>query len=213
MAKSIAPPLELDEPIAWVTETYDINSQTESRVIRQGMSRERMIAHFPPPSRGGAGLDFDRKGLIKAVIYEAYQEVVNDGIERDRGNIRSFWYERIMHTLIKVMGEQGDEKNIKSIDSSINAAWEELVEGGYVTYKRLNLYSEKERGYKIEVVEDSPYPTTIVVVQFCLTGWSKQPCRRFGLSRSTTANRHRPLPRLFGGLILRLRPGRLDDSA
>jgi len=96
---------------------------------------------------------------------EAQQEVRVLGVERPRKNIRFFWYERLMYIILNVMGEPGDDDNLSSISGSINRAWKSLVESGQVTYERLNLYSEKERGYNVGVVEDSPYPSVLVFVE------------------------------------------------
>lgn len=156
-------PRVFDRSIAWVCRTFERDRKTELRVEREGMSRAEIVAAFPP--HWNSNLDFNRLDLIKAIIYEAYREVVEDGKERDRDNIRGFWYERLMYTLIKVMGESGDDDNMNSISSTINTAWKELVEDGWVTYEALNLYSEKEDAYHIAVREGSPYPTAIIMVE------------------------------------------------
>lgn len=161
MAKS---PMTFDRPLAWVCETYeDENGITQVRVIREGMNREEIVKHFPPP-RTDSNLDFCRQDLVKAIIFEAHEEALA-GARRDRGNIRSFWYERIMYTLLTVMGEPGDSANIDSINMTINLAWRDLIEDGHVTYRALGLYSEKEGQYLMRVVEDSPYPSVIVMVE------------------------------------------------
>lgn len=152
----------MSRPIAWVCETYEEGGKTEVRVIRQGMTRDEIIAAFP--AKRNDALPFCRLDLVKAIILEARDEVL-DGVIRQRGNIRGFWYERIFHTLIAVAGEAGDADNINSINSTMGQAWKRLVEGGDVTYTDLNLYSEKEDAYHIGVKEDSPYPASIVIVE------------------------------------------------
>lgn len=160
MAKA---PKRLDKPIAWVCRTYEQDGKTEVEVIREGMLREEIIAEFPPHWRGG--LEYNRRNLVKAIIYEAYLEVAEGREERPRNNVRGFWYERLLHTLIRVAGEPGDPKNMDSIDTTINEAWKDLIEDGWVLYDTLNIYSEKEDAYYIGVREDSPYPTAIVMVE------------------------------------------------
>jgi hypothetical protein len=158
------PPIQLDRPISWVCEPYTTpEGKKEVRVIRPGMSREELHAAFPPKRPGP---DYDRKGLIKAIIFEAYREVVENGYQRQEKNIRGFWYERLLYAILRVMGEAGTPHNIKSIRTTINAAWKELVEDGWLTYEDLNLYSEKEgKNYYIGIRPDSPYPTAILMVE------------------------------------------------
>lgn len=156
-------PAIFEQPIAWITESYQSEKGlTERRVIRQGMSRDELIAHFPPrPSEAGRGIRYNRSELCRAILYEAYRET-QAGAIRERENVRGFWYERFMYTLRNVMGETATQN---SLDGTINAAWKALVEGGWMTYADLNIYSEKERGYRIRVVPDSPYPTVVVLVE------------------------------------------------
>ena len=163
--KDITPPRELSNPIAWVCRTYDMAGMTEVQVIREGMSKADIIANFPPDPRWKKeGKEYNRAELIKSIMWEAYIEAMN-GQERERQNIRGFWYERLFYTMVRVMGEPGDDDNIKSIQTTINTAWGELVENGYLTYEDLNLYSEKETLYQISVSEDSPYPCVVVMVE------------------------------------------------
>jgi len=158
-------PKRLDRPLAWVTETYEADGVTQVRVIREGMSRQEIVAEFPASGKFGSQLDFCRKDLVKAVIYEAYREVVEQGVIRDRDNVRGFWYERLMYTLLTVMVEPGGDDNINSIGSTINEAWKDLIEGGWVTYQGMNIRSEKDDYYSVSVVGDSPYPRVIVMVE------------------------------------------------
>lgn len=163
MAKA---PVVLDRPIAWVTEAVEVDGKTQLRVTREGMTREEIIEAFPPHwTPAGQALGYNRKELVKAVIYEAFCEA-QEGAVRERKNVRGFsWYERLKHTLLTVMGESQTPDNQNNIDSTISQAWDELVSDGWVTYHELNVYSEKEAGYHISVVEDSPYPTHIVMVE------------------------------------------------
>ena len=158
-------PKRLDRPLAWVTQTYEAGGVTEVEIIREGMSRQEIVAAFPPSTRFGSELDFCRKDLVKAVIYEEYLEVVEHGQVRDKDNIRGFWYSHLMHTLLTVMGESGGDDNINSIGSTINGAWKDLVEGGFVTYSAMNIHSEKDDYYNVSVAKDSPYPRVIVMVE------------------------------------------------
>jgi hypothetical protein len=159
-------PIVCDRPIAWVCKTREVGGKTEIELVREGMSRAEIVEAFPPHHNSlRYGMDYNRLELVKAIIYEAYREVVEQGVERPRQNVRGFWYERLMHTLMAVMGEPGGADNIASIDTTINAAWRQLVEEGWVTYRALNIYSEKEDLYHIAVAEDSPYPTAIVLVE------------------------------------------------
>ena len=155
-------PKTLDRPIAWVCEAYrDKNDKTQIRVVREGMTREEIIEAFPR-GRGPGEHEYNRAELCRAIIYEAYREVVEQGVWRERGNIRSFWYERFMYVLRTVMRDKASQN---SLDVTINQAWGELVEEGWVTYDVLNLYSEKEDAYTVAAQLDSPYPTAIVLVE------------------------------------------------
>ena len=158
-------PKRLDRPLAWVTQTYEAGGVTEVEIIREGMSRQEIVAEFPPSTRFGSELDFCRKDLVKAVIYEEYLEVVEHGAVRDPDNVRGFWYSHLMHTLLTVMGEATSDGNINSIGSTINEAWKDLVEGGFVTYQAMNIHSEKDDYYNVSVAKDSPYPRVIVMVE------------------------------------------------
>lgn len=152
-------PLALDRPIAWVCEVFeDDQGKTQPRVKREGMTRDEIIAHFPPANKG---TDYNRAALVRSVVYEAYRETLA-GAKRERGNIRSFWYERFMYLLRTVMGDTASQD---SLDATINKAWGELIEGGWLTYADLNLHSEKDDRYQIAVVPDSPYPRVVVLVE------------------------------------------------
>lgn len=158
--------VRLDRPISWICEAYEHNGKTEVRLIREGMTRDEIIAAFPP-YRDDA-LPYNRTELLRSIIYEAYLEVTEGGVQRPRGNVRNFfWYERSFWLLVNVLGEPGNEENIASIDTTINRVCGELIEdyGLGDLYDVLNIYSEKQRGYRISVKEDSPYPTFIVIVE------------------------------------------------
>lgn len=160
MAKA---PVILDRQIAWVGHTEERGGVTEFQVDREGMTRAE-ICEVLPPYRPTDKVDYNRTDLIKAIIYEAYREA-EAGKDRQRKNVRGFWYERLMYTLGTVMGEPLDADNRNSIDTTINKAWGDLVEDGWLTYDDLNIYSEKEDQYHVAVLEDSPYPTAFVLVE------------------------------------------------
>lgn len=148
------------KPIAWVCETYeDEQGRTQVNLVREGMTRAEIIQHFPPDPRWEHKKDYNRLGLVKAIIKEAYDEPN----PRTPSNVRGFWYERLMWVLTRVMGERNGLS--RKLDQTVNTAWRELVESGQVTYMGLNLYSEKEKTYHIQVAENSPYPRTIVVIE------------------------------------------------
>lgn len=117
--------IEVDKSIAWVCQTYERDGVTEVDVVREGMGRDEIIELFGQGAR--RGLEYNRSALIRAIIWEAYREVERDGTERERGNVRSFWYERLMYTLLNVMGESGDD----ILDAIAKLG--ELHEKGFIT--------------------------------------------------------------------------------
>lgn len=129
-------------------------------VDRPGMTAEEICAEFPP-HRCGTKHSYNRLALLRGLILEAHQE----GEPRERKNVRGFWYERLFYTFGTVLAEPLDDANRATIDAQLNEAWRELIEGGYLTYVDLNIYSERERMYRVQVREDSPYPTCIVIVE------------------------------------------------
>ena len=146
--------------IAWVGHTEVVDGVTEFVLDREGMSREGIVRMFP--YAGGPGRkDYNLSGLIRGIILEARDE----GVERERQNVRGFWYERLLHTLGRIMGEPMGKENIASIGVLVTKAWGDLVKQGAVSYGELNLYSEKESLYELQVREDSPNPRAIVLVE------------------------------------------------
>lgn len=153
----------VDNQIAWVGHVEKGPDGKDIYVVdREGMSREEIVAAFPPHwNSKQQGMDFNRTELIKAIIAEAYDEA-QSGYERDRKNVRGFWYERLLYTLRTVMG---DDSGQDSIDTTLNRVWGDLVESGRVTYAGMNIYSKKSKEYHIAVKEHSPYATSVVLVE------------------------------------------------
>jgi len=137
------------------------DGKDEYIIDRPGMSREEIISLFPPYPNSKEMLEFNRTQVIKAIMLEAYEET-QTGYERERKNVRGFWYERLLGTLKTVLGDPGPQT---SIDTTIGQCWEALVEDGSITYSGLNIYSKKSKEYHVAVREDSPYPTVVVLVE------------------------------------------------
>lgn len=148
--------------IAWLGHVEKIGGVDEYFVDRPGMTREQLVAAFPAHWNSARyGMDFNRTELIKAIILEAYQEA-QDGFEREPRNVRGFWYERLLYTLRTVMQDGGKQN---SINCAINAAWGDLVESGTITYAGMSIRSAKSKEYHVAVRPDSPYPSSVVLVE------------------------------------------------
>lgn len=154
-------PKAVNKQIASVGHIEELPNGRDTYMIdRPGMTWDEIQEHFPPKGRPGPH-GYNRRGLIRAIIYEAYVEA-QSGYDRDRMNVRGFWYDRLLGTIRRVAGDEGDQA---TIDGTINDAWGDLIDGGHVTYAGMNIYSTKSGNYYTAVKEHSPYPTSILLVE------------------------------------------------
>lgn len=160
-----AAPKRLGQRIAPICRVYDVNGKTEVEVIRDGMTREEIMATFPSKQAHG----YNRLALIKAVVFEAHNDVVEGGKKRELKNFRAVaWYELLFHLLLTTMKESTNPKNVGRggvLESTTTKAWTELLTDGHITYAPFNLFTKKQNNFHIGINEDSPYPTTILLVE------------------------------------------------
>ena len=152
--------------IASITEPYtDKNGLIDVRVISKGMNKEEIEIDFPadPLSISKAekkGLPiptFNMRMLIRSMILQEYEVI---GENRERGNVRHFFYTNIIYTLLRVMGVT----NISSLNTTINAAWRDVIESGIVTYEGMNIESAKDKWLR-SYAKHSPFSNYILCVE------------------------------------------------
>jgi len=130
-------------------ELSDGRTVIDVQLQEQGMSKDNLIAHFPPRNKSGTRL-FNRLAILRAILMEEYLKV---GKNREEGNVRRIWYTNFLYTLTRVLG---DTHNQDSINTSISTCWKEMIESGLVNYDGLNIVGGKENLWESYTLH-SPY--------------------------------------------------------
>lgn len=149
-----------DRQITTICEVYEVEGQDEFEidVISEGMDYAEIVANFPPDRNGiRAGKEYCLVDIIRAVIYEAYQE---EGSSLEEGNVRNLWYTHLKFLVEEILG-LGETPSVKG---AINHAWQDLIVSGIVTYEGMNIVSAKENVRK-SFVRDSPFSNLIIAVE------------------------------------------------
>lgn len=155
-----------DRQIASITEPFKEDSGLYNiRLISKGMIEEEIIEEFPadPRSiakaikRGKKPPTFNMRELIRSIIVEDFEKI---GTNRERGNVRHFFYTNIIYALTRIM----KVTNIKSLNTTINEAWKDLINSGIVTYEGMNIESGKEKSLQ-SFAKHSPYSNFIICVE------------------------------------------------
>lgn len=146
--------------IATVTKTTDEdgNELIEPEVLWEGMTLEEIEKYFPPrKAHAKQGFTFNLALLIRSIMYEAH---VKQGTEIESGNVRRFWYTHLKNVITRKLILQENE----SLLSSLNKAWDRMINSGLVTYEGLNIIGGKE-STRHSVVKDSPFSNIIIAVE------------------------------------------------
>lgn len=150
-----------DKSIATITESSfseDEGEMIEIGVAQEGMTREEILKYFPPrPADAKKGYIYNMALLIRSIIYEAFRK---EGTSIDEGNVRNFWYTHLK----KIITEKLGLGETTSVHSTINKAWDNVINSGLVTYEGLNIIGGKEQS-RISIVKDSPFSNLIIAVE------------------------------------------------
>jgi hypothetical protein len=155
-----------DRQIASITEPFENKDGLfDVRLISKGMTKEEIEEYFPPTRMAVAqarkkGLPeptFNMRELLRCLILEEFEKI---GLNRERGNVRHFFYTNIIYTLTRTMGVT----NTGSLNTTINNAWKDLVESGLVTYEGMNVESGKDKWLQ-SFARHSPFSNFIICVE------------------------------------------------
>ena len=155
-----------DRQIASITEPFKEESGLYNiRLVSKGMIEEEIIEEFPPDPRAIAKAikrgkpipTFNMRELIRSIIVENFEKI---GSNRERGNVRHFFYTNIIYALTRIM----KITNIKSLNTTINEAWKDVINSGIVTYEGMNIESGKEKSLQ-SYAKHSPYSNFIICVE------------------------------------------------
>lgn len=149
-----------EKSIATVTKTTDDDGVQliEPEVLWEGMTLDELESNFPPsPAHAKQGYTFNLALIIRSIMYEAY---VKEGTDIEKGNVRRFWYTHLKNVITKKLILQENE----SLLSSLNKAWDRMINSGLVTYEGMSIKGGKETT-RHSVVKDSPFSNLIIAVE------------------------------------------------
>jgi hypothetical protein len=148
-----------DKNIATVTETdFTGEESIEVGIAEEGMTREELEKYFPPlPAHAKQGHTYNLLHIIKSVIYEAFKK---EGLNLEEGNVRNFWYTHLKKMITEILG-LGETSTVLS---TINTAWDQMINSGMVNYEDMNIVGGKESN-RVSVVRDSPFSNLIIAVE------------------------------------------------
>lgn len=156
----------IDEQMASITESFPTpDGRYGIKLISKGMTRQKFEDEFPPwplsilraIKVGDPIPTFNMALLIRSLIVENFIKI---GLNRERGNVRHFFYTNIIYTLTTVMGVT----NIDSLNTALNTAWKAVIESGLVTYEGMNIESAKNKILH-SFVRHSPFSNIIICVE------------------------------------------------
>ena len=145
--------------IATVTETEFAGDESiEVGIAEEGMTKEELEHYFPPPpAHAKKGFTYNLAHIIRSVIYEAFQK---EGFGLEEGNVRNFWYTHLKKMITETLG-LGETATVLS---TINSAWDQVINSGLVNYEGMNIIGGKESN-RVSVVRDSPFSNLIIAVE------------------------------------------------
>ena len=155
-----------DRQIASITEPFENEEGIfDVRLISKGMSKEDIEKYFPPTrmaiaqarKKGLPEPTFNMRLLIRSMIVEEFEKI---GKNRERGNVRHFFYTNLIYTLTRTMGVT----NVGSLNTTINSAWKDVIESGLVTYEGMNVESGKDKWLQ-SFARHSPFFNFIICVE------------------------------------------------
>jgi hypothetical protein len=155
-----------DRQIASLTEPFeDENGLFDVRLISKGMNKEEIEREFPPDSlaiakarkKGIPIPTFNMRKTLRSMVLQEYEKI---GKNRERGNVRHFFYTNVIYTLTRIMGVT----NTTSLNTTLNNAWKDVVESGMVTYEGMNIESAKDKSLR-SFARHSPFSNYIICVE------------------------------------------------
>lgn len=145
--------------IATITTIPDDSKKAlEAEIISEGMTRKELELYFSPDElRRRQGKTYDRKKIIRSIIYESY---IKEGTSLEVGNVRNFWYTHLKSVITTKLGLRENP----SVATTVNDAWGDVINSALVTYEGMNIVGGKEYS-RISIVKDSPFSNLIIAVE------------------------------------------------